>query len=206
MPDGERKESEPPPSIVRRDGAPNELRLDSRWAAASPQTNCLGRPSSGENQRSILGDDHWVLKLSNEAPVSRSKRPSVRVINDMVCGDGQEGLDGEDQAFAKDHPLAVIDARDWRRLMEFSPNAVAIEILDDAKPVTPCSLLDRPTEITEPSAWLSSVHCIALSMLGGFEEPGGHGGDLADSDADTCVREVAVQLGRHVEVHEVTIA
>jgi hypothetical protein len=31
MPDRERKESESPPLIVRRDSAPNELRLDSRW-------------------------------------------------------------------------------------------------------------------------------------------------------------------------------
>jgi hypothetical protein len=53
-----------------------------------------------------------VLELSNEAPVSGSKRPSVRIVNDMICGDGQEGLDSEDQAFAKNHPLAVIDARD----------------------------------------------------------------------------------------------
>jgi hypothetical protein len=53
-----------------------------------------------------------VLELSNEASVGGSKRPSVRIVNDMICGDGQEGLDGEDQAFAKNHPLAVIDARD----------------------------------------------------------------------------------------------
>jgi hypothetical protein len=53
-----------------------------------------------------------VLELSNEAPVCCSKRPSVRIVNDMVCGDGQEGLNSEDQAFAQNHPLAVIDARD----------------------------------------------------------------------------------------------
>jgi hypothetical protein len=90
--------------------------------------------------------------------------------------------------------------------MESPPNAVAIEILDDAKPVTARSLLDRPTKITEPCAWLSGVHSIALSKFGGSEQSGGHGGDFADSDADACVREVAVQLGRHVEVHEVAIA
>jgi hypothetical protein len=53
-----------------------------------------------------------VLELSNEAPVSGSKRPSVRIVNDMICGDGQEGFNSEDQAFAKNHPLAIIDARD----------------------------------------------------------------------------------------------
>jgi hypothetical protein len=53
-----------------------------------------------------------VLELSNEAPVSGSKCPSVRIVNDMICGDGQEGFDSEDQAFAKNHSLAVIDARD----------------------------------------------------------------------------------------------
>jgi hypothetical protein len=53
-----------------------------------------------------------VLELSNEAPVSGSERPSVGIVNDTVCGDGQEGLDSEDQALSKNHPLAVIDARD----------------------------------------------------------------------------------------------
>jgi hypothetical protein len=53
-----------------------------------------------------------VLELSNEAPVSGSKRPSVRIVNDTICGNGQEGLDSEDQAFAKNHSLAGIDARD----------------------------------------------------------------------------------------------
>jgi hypothetical protein len=90
--------------------------------------------------------------------------------------------------------------------MESPPDAVAIEILDDAKSVTACSLLDRPTKITEPSAWLSGAHSIALSKLGGLEQSGGHKGDLADGDADSCVREVAVQLGRDVKVYEVAIA
>jgi hypothetical protein len=90
--------------------------------------------------------------------------------------------------------------------MESPPDAVAIEILDDAKPVAACSLLDRPTYITELSAWLSSVHGVALSMLRGVEQSGGHRGDLADGNADTCVREVTVQLGRHIKVYEVAIA
>jgi hypothetical protein len=41
-----------------------------------------------------------VLELGNEASVSGSKGPSVRIVNDTICGDGQEGLDSEDQAFA----------------------------------------------------------------------------------------------------------
>ena len=89
--------------------------------------------------------------------------------------------------------------------MESAADAVAVEILNDTKPVTPCSPLDRPTEVTESSAWLSGVHGVALSMLSGLEQSGGHRGDLADSNADTCVREVTVQLGRHVEVYEVAI-
>ena len=71
-----------------------------------------GHPSSGQDQRSILRDNHRMLELSNKAPVSGSKRPSVCIVNDMICGDGQEGLDSEDQAFAKNHLLAVIEARD----------------------------------------------------------------------------------------------
>ena len=71
--------------------------------------------------------------------------------------------------------------------MESPPDAVAIEILNDTKSVPACSPLDRPAKITEPSAWLSGVHCIALSKLGGLEQPGGHRGDLADGDADSCV-------------------
>ena len=38
------------------------------------------------------------------------------------------------------------------------------QILDDTKPVEACSLLNRQTEITESSAWLSGVHSVALSM------------------------------------------
>ena len=90
--------------------------------------------------------------------------------------------------------------------MESPPDAVAVEILDDAKPVAACSPLDRPTDITESSAWLSGVHGVALSILCCLEQSGGHRGDLADGNADASVREVAVQLGRHVEVYEVTVA
>src|ERR1700689_4533275 len=43
-------------------------------------------------------------------------------------------------------------------------------------------------------------------MLSGLEQSGGHRGDLADGNADTRVREVTVQLGRHVKVYEVAIA
>jgi hypothetical protein len=147
-----------------------------------------------------------VLELSNEAPVSGSKRPSVRIVNDMIRGDGQEGLNSENQAFAKNHPLAIVDTRDGRRLMESPPDAVAIEILDDTKPVAACSPLDRPTEITKPSARLSGVHGVALRIRGGLEQPGGQRGDLADGNADPRVGEVTVQLGRHVKVYEVAIA
>ena len=90
--------------------------------------------------------------------------------------------------------------------MESPPDAVAIEILDDAKPMVPCSPLDRPTEITKSSAWLSGVHGVALSMLCGLEQSGSHRGDVANGNADTRVREITVQLGRHVEVYEVAIA
>jgi hypothetical protein len=147
-----------------------------------------------------------VLELSNETPVSRSQGPSVRIVNDMISGDGQEWLDREDEAFAKNHSLAVIDARDRRRFMESAPDAVSIEVLDNAKSVAACSLLDRPAKITESSAGLSGIHGVTLSVLRGLEQPGGHGGDLADGNADARVREVTVQLGRHVEVHEVAIA
>jgi hypothetical protein len=90
--------------------------------------------------------------------------------------------------------------------VESPPDAVAIEILDDTKPVATCSPLDRPTYITESSTWLSGVHGVALSMLGCLEQSEGHRGDLADGNADTCVREVTVQLGRHVKVYEVALA
>ena len=60
--------------------------------------------------------------------------------------------------------------------MESPPDAVAIEILDDAEPVAAGSPLDRPTEITESSAWLSGVHGVALSMLRGLEQSGGQQG------------------------------
>jgi hypothetical protein len=90
--------------------------------------------------------------------------------------------------------------------MESPPDAVAIEILDDAEPVAACSLLDRPTQITESSAWLSGIHGVALGMFCGLEQSGGHSGDLADGNADSCVREVTVQLGRHVKIYEVAIA
>jgi hypothetical protein len=90
--------------------------------------------------------------------------------------------------------------------MESPPDPVPIEILDDAKPVAACPPLDRPSEVTESSAWLSGDHGVALSMLGGLEQPGGHRGDLAHGNAYTCVREVTVQLGRHVKVYEVAIA
>jgi len=87
--------------------------LDSK-SRTSPchQPGELGHPSGGQNQRAIFRDDHGVLELSNEAPVSGSKRPSVRIVNDTICGNGQEGLDSQDEAFAKNHSLAVIDARD----------------------------------------------------------------------------------------------
>ncbi len=90
--------------------------------------------------------------------------------------------------------------------MESTPDPVAIEILDDAKPVTACSPLDRPAQITESSAWPSGVHGIALSKLCSLEQSGGHWGDLANGNADTRIREVTIQLCGHVKVYEVAIA
>jgi hypothetical protein len=45
-----------------------------------------------------------------------------------------------------------------------------------------------------------------LSTLCGLEQSGGGRRDLADGNADTGVREVTLQLGRHVKVYEVAIA
>ncbi len=90
--------------------------------------------------------------------------------------------------------------------MESPPDTVAMEILDDAKPMAACPFLDRPAEITESSARLSGVHGVTLSVLRGLEQSGGLRGDLADGNADTCVRKVTVQLGRHVKVYEVATA
>ena len=90
--------------------------------------------------------------------------------------------------------------------MESPPDAVAVEILDDAKPVAACSPLDRPTYITKSSAWLRGVHGVALSTLCCLEQSGGYRGHLADGNADARVGEVTVQLRRHVEVYEVPVA
>ena len=88
--------------------AQHRLETEDKPRAPAQRAGLLSR---SQNQRAIFRDHHGVLELSNQAPVSGSKRPSVRIVNDTIRGDGQEGLNGEDQAFAKNHPLAVIDAR-----------------------------------------------------------------------------------------------
>jgi hypothetical protein len=89
--------------------------------------------------------------------------------------------------------------------MESSSDAVTIQVLDDAKPMTSCSLLDGSAEITETSTRLRGVHRIALSLLGRLEQSRGNGRDLSHGHADPGIREVSVELGRYVEVDEVTI-
>src|SRR5271163_1269442 len=87
--------------------------------------------------------------------------------------------------------------------MEAPPDTVTIEVLDHAKPVTARSPLDRSTQVTEPGAWLSCVHGVTLRKLGCLQEPGGNRPHLAHGHADPGIGEVAVQLCRHVKVHEV---
>jgi hypothetical protein len=69
-----------------------------------------------------------MLELSNEAPISGSKRPSIGIVDDVIRRHGQEGLDGEHQTLAKHQPLAVVDAWDGRGFMQSSSDAVTVEI------------------------------------------------------------------------------
>ncbi len=147
-----------------------------------------------------------MLELSNEAPIGRSQRPSVRIVNDMVRRHGQKGLNGEHQSFMKNHLLSIVDARHRWRLVEPAPDAVPVEILDDAKTMAASSPLDRSAQIAEPGSGLSGVHCINLSELSRPEKPRGNRRHHTYRDADASVREVAVQFGRHVEVDDVTLA
>src|ERR1019366_2838726 len=87
--------------------------------------------------------------------------------------------------------------------MESKANTVTIEVLDNAKPVSACYPLDRSTQVTESSSWLSRVHGVALRELGCLQESGGNRRHLAHGHTDPCIGEVAVELSRHVKVHEV---
>ncbi len=89
--------------------------------------------------------------------------------------------------------------------MESPPDAVAIEILDYVETVAARSPLDRSAQITKSSAGLSGVHGIALSKLCRLQKSGGNRGHIAHGNADPCIREVAIQLGGHVKVHQVAI-
>src|ERR1700729_2118333 len=87
--------------------------------------------------------------------------------------------------------------------MEAPPYSVTTEVLDHAKPVPARSALDGSTEVTESGAWLSCVHGVTLRKPGRLQEPGGKRGRLAHCQADPGIGEVAVQLCRNVNVHEV---
>jgi hypothetical protein len=145
-----------------------------------------------------------MLELRDETPVGRAKRPSVVIVDHVVSRDGQERLDGQHQTLAKNHLLAVIDARDGRVLMESSPDAVTTQVPDDTKPMTSSSLLDGSADIAKTGPRLRRVHRIALCLPCRLEQPRGNEGDFSDGDADARIREVAIQLGRDVEVDEVT--
>jgi hypothetical protein len=112
-----------------------------------------------------------VLELGNQTPVGGAKGPSVTAVDHMVCGDGQERLDCEYEALAKNHPSAIVDARHRGILVEAPADPVPVEVLDHAEPVPTCPLLDGSTQITHASSRPSGVHGVALREFGGFEQP-----------------------------------
>jgi hypothetical protein len=56
----------------------------------------------------------------------------------------------------------IIEIWYGRFLVKPSPDAVTIEILDDAKAVTPSAGIDHFANVAKPLARSRGIHCIAL--------------------------------------------
>ena len=56
----------------------------------------------GEQDRLALGDDDGVLVMGGETAVGGTDRPAVAVERDAAGARGDDGLDGDDEAFGEE--------------------------------------------------------------------------------------------------------
>ncbi len=146
-----------------------------------------------------------MLELGDETPISGTQRPSVFVVDDVICGNRQEGLNGQHQTFAKYRSLSVIDAWHGWGFVKFASNAMTIEIGDHAKTMAACSSLHRSSQVAESGTRLGGVHRVTLSKPRRVQQPRSHRRHTSDGNTRTGIREVTVQLSRHIEVDQVAV-
>src|SRR5690242_2710548 len=90
--------------------------------------------SSGQANRSILGDDQGVLVMRREAAITRSDRPSISLQNTAACPGGDDWLDGDDQSLVEPGTQArVIVVGHARRLVNGASHAVPAQLSHHVK-------------------------------------------------------------------------
>lgn len=99
----------------------------------------------------------------------------------------------------------VIDARDRRFLVQCATNAMAIEILDHAEPVSTCSTLHGPPNITKLVSGSSGVHGVTLRKSRCAQESLREHRCGANGSARSSVRPISVKFGGDVDVDEISL-
>jgi len=89
--------------------------------------SCLDGPSRGSEQDGVaLGDDDGVFVVGGEAAVGGADGPAVAVEGNAAGSSGDDGLDGDDQAFGEEMAgFGIGEVGDAGLFVNGAANAVA---------------------------------------------------------------------------------
>jgi DnaJ domain len=147
-----------------------------------------------------------VLELCHETAVTRSQRPAIVTVNDVVRRHRQKRLDGQHHSFVHDEPLTIIEIRHRRLFVQSAADAVPVEIANGAESISASVRFDDFADVAESVACLSGLHRVALRTVCRVQEASSDRRDRPDGNTDAGVGEISIELRRHVDVDEISLA
>ncbi len=88
--------------------------------------------------------------------------------------------------------------------MQSAADAMTTQVLYDGEAVASCLRSDRPAYVTNSIPRDGCVHGVSLCQPSGFQQVASNRSDLAHTNTDPRVGEVAIKFGGNVEIHEVS--
>ena len=92
-------------------------------------------PLHGQNNRLVLRHNDRMFKLRSDGPVHGAQGPAIFFFRDTSDAGGEERLNRQHQPFIENARIVgVMKVQDFlRTFMQFAPNAMSCQIIDDVK-------------------------------------------------------------------------
>ena len=183
-----------------RSRCPRSAPLHLRWHYG-PRRCRSGR---GEDERLAAPDDDGVFLVDGEAAVVRAQGPAIGALDGSRRDGGEHRLDGDHQSLGQGllrQPVLVV--RHVRTFMDRPSDAVPAQFAYDSEPISSRLRIDGTPDHRDSAACVRHFERGGERGHGARLQPDGDRRSLIHDDRTRGIRDVAVVLGRDVNLDDV---